>query len=282
MYGVFLYLSHMSTRNTLGWIVAAALAVLLFLSVRSCRKNKDDRDELANMITAANDSTHHWQNKYGEEVATRMVVEGSLKNMKSFLTKDDIKELEDRFKLDIKNLKSYIAVNSKGDVYLPPVGEPVIVYRDSAGQPCPVVRYMAQAFGGPWDSVYARIGDSAYARVQSWDTVRLVTNRKRTGGLFNRKWHTEVSVQNANPHVRNTIAGAFLVSETYEKSSLDVLARGGYRYFKADAAASNLYGGLELQWNLGRTAVSGSYNKLLGGTGRYFVEGGIKYRLIRF
>lgn len=272
----------MSTRNTLGWIIAAALAVLLFLSVRACRSNKDDRDELANMITAANDSTHHWQNKYGEEVATRMVVEGSLKNMKSFLTKEDIKELEDRFKLDIRNLKTYIAVNSKGDVYLPPVGEPVIVYRDSAGQPCPVVRYMAQGFRNQWDSVYARIGDSAYAHVLSWDTTHLVTNRKRTGGLFNRKWHTEVSVQNANPNIRNTIQGAFIIDETYDRTSLDISGRGGYRYFKDDAAASGLYLGLEGQLNLKRTAVSASYNKLLGGSGRYFVEGGVKYRLIKF
>lgn len=282
-YGVFVYLSLMlKSINILGWLVAIVALVIMALSMRACQKNKDEREELASMLKAEQDTTKHYRNALGEEVATRMVVEGGLKNMKEFFTKEEMKELEDRFDLKFKNLRSYISVASKGDVILPPVGEPVIVYKDVPGAPGKTISYMKQLFAGQWDSVNVRVGDSAYAHVRYWDTTRLVLKDTVTGGLFNRKRYSLINVQNANPNVRNTITGAYLVRQDVKRGTFELSARGGYRHFQTNSALSGAYGGLEGQLLLGRVTVSGSYNRELGGAAVSFIEVGGKFRLIRF
>jgi hypothetical protein len=275
------------------YFVIAILLVIIVLMVDKCNKNKDDAANVTKMLDAARDSTKHFQNKLGQEVATKLAVEGRVSEIKEFLTAEITKDLKETFDVKLKDLKSYISVVSARDNLLKPNGDPIMDFTDEdtipTDTPKPPVaigttqpRSVSQSFAGPWDSVDVRIGEGAYARVRSWDTTRIVIKDTAYGKLFNRQHATRINVQSANPNVRNTVTGAYLIKADSRKTFFELYGRTGYRYFKDDPAVSNLYGGVEGQFNFGRISVTGGYNKLLGGTDKYFIEGGAKFRIIRF
>jgi hypothetical protein len=275
------------------YIIIAILIVVIILMVDRCNKKNQQAANYEKLVEASRDSTKHFQNKLNEQIATRLVVEGRVTEIKEFLTAEITQDLKETFDVKLKDLKSYISVVSARDNILKPNGDPIMDFPDdeTITPNIPVHKTdttlsptwsLTQSFSGPWDSVDVKVGFGAYARVRSWDTTRIVLKDTAYGGLFNRQHATRINIQSANPNVRNTVTGAYLIKADTRKTFFELYGRTGYRYFKGDAAVSNVYGGLEGQINFGRISVTGGYNKLLGGTDKYFVEGGAKFRIIRF
>lgn len=266
-------------KKALPYIIIC-MGVFLFLSIRSCNNNKQQLDELREMVKALSDTTKHWKNKYGEEVASRKAVEGSLANMKNFFTKEEVKEMERRFDTEFKNLKSLIKISSSGQTTIPPVTKPEIVYVDSSG-PCPQVTAMAQKFENPYYSLDVRVGRDAYARLLAFDTTTIVTKRAFKRRFLSKQWYTQVDAISANDSIRNTVQGAFIIRDTYQKNYLEIYGAIDYKHFQPVSGASGLYGGVGGAYNLGRIYLTGSYQRAIGGGGGSLIQGGVRISVLR-
>jgi hypothetical protein len=129
--------------------------------------------------------------------------------------------LAKRYKTKADKLESFIQVSShtESDV---PLKDQEIVYTPASDYltkdsiPCPPERkvlYMKGTFVSAYDSSVVRLGDSAYNRIYSWDTLSLLSKRERIGKIFNRRWVTTVNAIGANPNTVYKINSTFAVAD---------------------------------------------------------------------
>lgn len=270
----------MPSKNLVIVIAAIVVAAILFFSMKSCNGYKQQLDELRTMNKAYRDSTHYWKNKADEEVASRKVVEGSLANMKTFFTKQEMQELEKRFNTKFENLKSLVKISSQGQTTLPPSTKPEVVFVDSSG-PCPVVTAMEQAFENQWYKLKVRVGDGAYARLLAYDTTTIVTKRAYTRRFLSKQWFTQVDAISANDSIHNKVEGAFVIKDSYRTKYVAIFGQAGYRYWQGGTNQNIVAAGAGVSYDIGRLNAAVSYNHVLSGGGNYFIEGTVRFSVLR-
>lgn len=272
--------------------MAIGLIIALFFSINTCNKNRRDAQAEGNRIKAYMDTTREYKNKEGQWVAEKRVLEGSIADVKPYLTPADIADLERRFNTKLNRIQAAITFKSEGETYLQLGADPEVVYMPHEGNPydeCPPqIRYIKGVFGNRYDSsglsfdsAWVRLGDSSSLRLKSYTTSSLILKRDYTRKFLSKNWFTTVDILNTNPNVHNTITNAFNIKDTYRKNYFELLARGGYRYFNKDNLLSSGYAGIGGEYHFKVGSISGSYNKLLGGNNFYFIEVGGKLTLIR-
>lgn len=272
-------LNGISKTYLLGLLAFVIISIIGLIDSCNGRRARRQLDEMRSMLEAYKDTTRHWQNKFGEEVASRKVVEGELENMKEFFTKEEIRELEKKFDVKFENIKTLIRLTSQGTTTLLPA-KPEIVFVDSS-QPCNPVTAMEQEFGNSYYQLRVRTGQGAYARLLAFDTTTIAVKRAYKRRFLSKEWFTQVDAINANDSVRNTVQGAFVIKDRYRDKFFDIHARAGYRHFPANTGLNSLYGGVGGSVNLGRINLSASYNIPITGSGGKFVEGIMRVSVLR-
>lgn len=250
----------MLTLNRTHLIIYIVAGVAIFIAVamllHTCSQNSQlaqDKKELASIIAANQDTTRYYKNAYGEELATRMVAQGSADNLKKAY---DLAADAARLNTTVSNLMSYVAAAQAGTSHLTPQGQANVVYRDrpvyiNGKDTFRAVSYMEQTFENPYYTAHVRIGDSAYHVLDARDTVRVGMHWtiKRSGFLNLKKEAVpEVTVQNANPDIHTKILTAYdIPPKIVQPARWSIALFTGYGYPLGGLGKGGLVNGLKTQ-----------------------------------
>jgi hypothetical protein len=288
------------TPNFNNRIVATATIVLiiisLFLAHSYYQHRKEINDQRA-LIQALQDSTHHWKNKYGEEIASRKIAEGSLQQISQYVNLDSIAR---SFDVKTKNLQTVYTLIQTSLAQLRASGEPIIVgdwngkdtenlislkdfYAkfDSLGKCPPKIRYMEQEFNeNPYYKVKARIGDSAYARVETKDSLTIVSAKAYTRHFLKKDWYTQLSVKSENPDAHYKIAGAISIKDSYRTKWFELSVQASI-CSDPKVFSPQLFAGADAAYHFGKANVFAEYRARPDMIKKGTVWGGVRYTFIR-
>lgn len=189
----------MTTRgkwNIVFIAIGVAATIAVFLLLKNCNAPKPD-------IVAVQDSTQYFKNKYGEVAAIKQREEDFFR-VKEAGYLDSIAKLHNT---KAKLLLEVTTLKQKGTVTIT-VASPPIIIRDTL--PGGYVEWISvqETFTNPYYNAAVSISldgsDSSRMKLETFDTLTIVTKTVKEGGLFNTKKYLQVDAVNANPYNRIT------------------------------------------------------------------------------
>lgn len=93
-------------------IIIVALAVIIFFSVKGCLDAKKSISSMAHNYAIMQDSAKHWKDKFGQEHATKEVVSGQTKEIRTYYGAQ-IDSMAELLKIKPKQVKSIVYVPIK-------------------------------------------------------------------------------------------------------------------------------------------------------------------------
>lgn len=245
--------------NKTNIFLTAALALAIawaLLSMKSCSDRSNDSDVLRTAMKAYQDSTKHYRNRYNQVVASREQVVVRGKDADLFINRDSLAK---RFNTKAGNIEGYTKITSKTDATIKPdtIYEPVLVYLND--KDCPEISYWDGSFSNPYYKANVRLGEGAYLNIKSYDTTSIVQKRGKSGGLFNRRYFSQIDVINANPDAVVENVEAYRIYDEPRNKSFSVFGQAGAGFFPSSSTLFYLGAGAEVKFK--RLSIQGSYNK---------------------
>lgn len=192
------------TISNRGWwnitFIAIGIIAVVFvvLYIQRCNAPKPD-------IIAAQDSTQYFKNKYGEVAAIKQREEDFFR-VKEAGYLDSIAKLHNTKE---KLLLEVITLKQKGSVIITVASPPIITIKtDTVPGECPQYISVQETFTNPYYNAAVSVSldgsDSSRMKLETFDTLTIVTKTVKEGGLFNTKTYLQVDATNANPYNRIT------------------------------------------------------------------------------
>lgn len=269
-------------QNSFLIIAIMALLAWAILSMKSCYDNKSDADQLRKAIENNKDTVAYWKNRYGQEIASKKMVEVGSKDADLFFNRDSVAK---RFNTEPKKIIEYVQVVTEGDATIPQDGDADVTYKDKSEydygtvDTCPKVKYMTAEFKSPYYQAKVRVGDSGYIQLRSYDTISFVQKRGKSGGLFNKQYFTQLDVLNANQSVLVKSVSGYRIADNPRQKSIELYGQAGVSVFGNASYQTIQYVGAGIEAKFKRFSVAGSYNK--AASNGSFVDVKLRYGLIR-
>lgn len=224
------------TRLSL-YVLLATVVILLFVRFRGCNDHNFQLTQYEQMLKDSRDSTAYAYNDLSEEVYSRTEVQGDYDNLEKLLSRslqktDSLERLAARFNVKAKNIQSFaeVTTNKEDDLklqeqsfykepwYLFTEIDPGVLSIDTTLRWQSITPhwqrfFLTGTFVSKYDSSIVRLGDSAYNRIYSKDTLDIVTAKKSKGSIFNRTWYSSFNVIGRNPNTSYKIEGAYSVDD---------------------------------------------------------------------
>ena len=211
-----------------------ALGIAVLLVYKTCQALKS-----VGVVTVT-DSTFYWKNRFADEVTSRVMAEGEVKQWR--VNYDSLAKL---YHTKPREIISFVRITSTVHDTIHPAGT-VIIKTDSTGK----IDQVEQRYQNPYYDALALVdlNDSTRSALTltGYDTLSIVTKRVQRGGLFNKSRFIQLDAINANPNVRLKVPEAYTIPIDKEKP-FGVGVQVGVSYINGKPA---VYGGVGISYNI--------------------------------
>jgi hypothetical protein len=191
------------------------------------------------------DSVYYWQNYANELTAS---LRGSRQDFAT-MEKHYLDSIAKVYATKTKYIKQVVVIESKGETVLAPVDSTLRKEFEPITKPdCPPqINSLSQKFTNPYYMADVRIGAGSYLKLQSFDTLTILTKRVKSGGFFSRRSHLQIDASTANPFIVLAGIKSYIVREP-KPAKIGVGLQVGYGF--SNGIIPKVYAGIGISYNL--------------------------------